>query len=221
MNALLAREAATDSNVANAETNKAKIRFLLETSWTPIRVKMLMDFAAMGLDAPSMREQAVAIFGTENARNAIAGKMHRLGLCKKFTPEQRAAKRGTVEKANNQKRQQQQKPGVKSGPPMDFVPFEPCPSEVLMPPDTSFLCTMDNLQPDMCRAPLGDPSSPEFRYCGCPGKPPGPYCDFHYNFFYQPGTATGDIAARPHLVVEAREKPQSVKDDFNELSFHG
>ena len=39
----------------------------------------------------------------------------------------------------------------------------------------------------MCRWPVGDPSSIEFRYCG--GKAPigdGPYCSYHSRMAYQP-----------------------------------
>ena len=47
--------------------------------------------------------------------------------------------------------------------------------------------TIMDLRESMCRWPVGDPSSSEFRYCG--GKAPigdGPYCAFHSRMAYQP-----------------------------------
>ena len=43
------------------------------------------------------------------------------------------------------------------------------------------------LRESMCRWPVGDPSSAEFRYCG--SKAPigaGPYCAHHSRMAYQP-----------------------------------
>jgi GcrA cell cycle regulator len=37
----------------------------------------------------------------------------------------------------------------------------------------------------MCRWPLGDPATAEFRYCGSPA-PSGPYCAYHGGLAYQP-----------------------------------
>ena len=47
--------------------------------------------------------------------------------------------------------------------------------------------TIMELRESMCRWPVGDPSSAEFRYCG--GKAPideGPYCKHHSRMAYQP-----------------------------------
>ena len=47
--------------------------------------------------------------------------------------------------------------------------------------------TIMELRESMCRWPIGDPSSPDFRYCG--GEAPigaGPYCRFHSRIAYQP-----------------------------------
>ena len=47
--------------------------------------------------------------------------------------------------------------------------------------------TIMDLRESMCRWPVGDPASAEFRYCG--GKAPigeGPYCAYHSRMAYQP-----------------------------------
>ena len=41
----------------------------------------------------------------------------------------------------------------------------------------SLRVTIVELKEAMCRWPLGDPASSEFRYCGSPRS--GPYCAYH------------------------------------------
>jgi GcrA cell cycle regulator len=46
--------------------------------------------------------------------------------------------------------------------------------------------TISELRESMCRWPIGDPTQPEFRFCGAkklPGQ--GPYCACHAGIAYQ------------------------------------
>ena len=56
--------------------------------------------------------------------------------------------------------------------------------EVVIP--MSERVTIMELKEAMCRWPLGDPATAEFRYCG--GKSPMgvPYCNYHSRVAYQP-----------------------------------
>jgi GcrA cell cycle regulator len=49
----------------------------------------------------------------------------------------------------------------------------------------SLRVTIVELKESMCRWPLGDPATPEFRYCGSPTAT-GPYCTYHGGLAYQP-----------------------------------
>ena len=49
----------------------------------------------------------------------------------------------------------------------------------------SLRVTIIELKEAMCRWPLGDPASSEFRYCGSPAAS-GPYCAYHGSLAYQP-----------------------------------
>ena len=49
----------------------------------------------------------------------------------------------------------------------------------------SLRVTIVELKEAMCRWPLGDPTSPDFRYCGSPASS-GPYCAHHSGLAYQP-----------------------------------
>ena len=49
----------------------------------------------------------------------------------------------------------------------------------------SLRVTIIELKEAMCRWPLGDPASSEFRYCGSHAAS-GPYCAYHGSLAYQP-----------------------------------
>ena len=56
--------------------------------------------------------------------------------------------------------------------------------EVVVP--LSLKVTIVELRESMCKWPLGDPSSSEFRYCGSPAHSGTPYCSHHGKLAYQP-----------------------------------
>jgi GcrA cell cycle regulator len=58
------------------------------------------------------------------------------------------------------------------------------PDEVVVP--LSLKVTIVDLRESMCKWPLGDPSSTEFRYCGSPAHGGTPYCQHHGKLAYQP-----------------------------------
>jgi GcrA cell cycle regulator len=50
----------------------------------------------------------------------------------------------------------------------------------------SLRVTIVELKEAMCRWPLGDPASAEFRYCGTSAPGAGPYCSYHGKLAYPP-----------------------------------
>jgi GcrA cell cycle regulator len=42
------------------------------------------------------------------------------------------------------------------------------------------------LRENMCRWPMGDPTTPEFRFCGMKTDTGQPYCSYHCRIAYQP-----------------------------------
>ncbi|MFC3267173.1 GcrA family cell cycle regulator, partial [Camelimonas abortus] len=46
--------------------------------------------------------------------------------------------------------------------------------------------TIMELRENMCRWPMGDPTSADFCFCGNRTTPGVPYCDFHSRIAYQP-----------------------------------
>ncbi len=53
-------------------------------------------------------------------------------------------------------------------------------------PETEERVTIMELREGMCRWPIGDPTSPEFRFCGARSDIGSPYCDHHARIAYQP-----------------------------------
>ena len=64
--------------------------------------------------------------------------------------------------------------------------YEPAvlPRAVVIP--ISERVTITELRENMCRWPLGDPLTPEFRYCGTKCDPSASYCMPHGRMAYQP-----------------------------------
>lgn len=164
-------------------------------TWTDERVEFLKKLWVAGLSASQVADE----IGHGITRNAVIGKVHRLGLSNNLTSEQRA-QRALRQQGGRPRRERQphrkmikvkRQDGTVTQALEPYVPNEP------PPPNPQFMCTMQELgpiqanEPDKmkCRAPIGDPGTEEFRYCGEPGA--FPYCAFHHRLYYQPGTATG------------------------------
>lgn len=133
---------------------------------------------------------------TGPSRNAVIGKLHRLGLTGRVRPitlEQRLAKERARDAARvDQKREQrarraQQRPSVPPRrPPPLIEPDVEIPDEAV---HTGLACTLTELVWQSCRWPLGDPSSPDFRFCGATRDGECSYCARHRRMAYQPRSA--------------------------------
>ena len=61
----------------------------------------------------------------------------------------------------------------------------PMPSEDVVIPFSERVTIME-LREYMCRWPMGDPTSPDFRFCGARSQTGLPYCSYHSRIAYQP-----------------------------------
>ncbi len=71
-----------------------------------------------------------------------------------------------------------------SQPPNEQAGTASLPEEITSPPQEGL--TIMDLREGMCRWPLGDPTRPEFRYCGEHAMVGLPYCSHHAQIAYQP-----------------------------------
>jgi GcrA cell cycle regulator len=65
--------------------------------------------------------------------------------------------------------------------------------EVVVP--LSERVTIMELRESMCRWPLGDPTTPDFRFCGARSITGLPYCTYHARVAYQPAAERKRIRA--------------------------
>jgi GcrA cell cycle regulator len=143
-------------------------------TWTDERCDTLRRLWADGL---SCSEIAAELRGV--TRNAVIGKVNRLGLEKRrisIPPYERKLGMVTRRKAVKPKFNGHVDLGIETEP--DGLTD--------LPPDTSENpVTLMELTDDTCRWPLGDPQSKDFRFCGDkPGH--GPYCQRHAHLAYAP-----------------------------------
>jgi GcrA cell cycle regulator len=134
--------------------------------WTDERVDQLKSLWTEGLSASQI---ARALGGV--TRNAVIGKVHRLGLAGRAAPTRI------------------DRPRLPSAPRLHLRSREPelpvVEEEPIKLEDGSFVGVMA-INDRMCRWPIGDPSAEEFHFCGRNPKSGSPYCDAHARKAYQP-----------------------------------
>ncbi|HMK90684.1 MAG TPA: GcrA family cell cycle regulator [Methylocystis sp.] len=163
-------------------------------TWTEERVELLRKLWREGRSAA----QVAAALGSGVTRNAVIGKIHRLGLADRSSVTGVASSAPRV-RAARAPRAQTAAAACTAGPaaavlgnvalalaPQFAVVADPLTQSEVVVPITARVTLMD-LREAMCRWPLGDPSTPDFRFCGVKSRPgSGPYCSHHASIAYQP-----------------------------------
>lgn len=144
-------------------------------AWTDERVETLKKLWAEGLSAAQIANKIGGV-----TRNAVIGKVHRLGLSGRATPAkpQRgcapAVARPAVEDAPKTPR-----PEIKSViPEPDFI------APLVL--DTGDAATVATIQNNMCKWPIGDPARDDFHFCGQSTLSGKSYCAYHARMAFQP-----------------------------------
>ena len=152
-------------------------------SWNDERVELLSKLWLEGRSA----SQIAAELGLGVTRNAVIGKVHRLGLSGRAkVPAHAAAPRVRPKQKPNEERAPVPVAAEPKGPADDGVPVPPPRpiADVVIPFSTRV--TIMELRDTMCRWPIGDPPSADFRYCGSRTGDTGPYCQEHARMAFQP-----------------------------------
>jgi GcrA cell cycle regulator len=160
-------------------------------SWTDERVELLRRLWDDGLSASQI---ALQIGGV--SRNAVIGKVHRLGLAGRVKPIGPAAAQGRrkddlpaeveVETVVVEEPTLPEPPAIVAHRPAPNFPLRPSPAPEPVALAVSERVTIMDLRDSMCRWPMGDPTSPEFRFCGARSITGLPYCTQHAQVAYQP-----------------------------------
>ncbi len=160
-------------------------------SWTDERVALLRRLWEDGQSASKIAAQLGGV-----TRNAVIGKVHRLGLAGRAKPGEEA--QSTVRTARPAVAEIETAIAVveaEAPEPVAIVSHRPAPDFPLPQPAASAApvalavsqrVTIMDLRESMCRWPLGDPTTPDFRFCGARSITGLPYCTHHAEIAYQP-----------------------------------
>jgi len=154
--------------------------------WTEDRVATLRKLWAEGLSASQIAKQLGGV-----TRNAVIGKVHRLGLAGRATPSRpakrpvRAARPRVIGPTAPRLR-------MPSAAPTVVIPaLEPLKLE------DGKAASVLTLNESMCKFPIGDPNDADFAFCGRASFGSHPYCADHARLAYQPSQAKKRRASEP------------------------
>ena len=157
----------------------------MTAGWTEDRVGALKKLWLEGQSASQIAKQ----LGGGVTRNAVIGKVHRLGLSGRAAPSQPA--RATFRPSRPRPAAQ---PTQAPSAPRRIEAVQPrpaaAPSVPAPMPDLPGTATVMTLGAHMCKWPIGDPSSNEFSFCGRRSSE-GVYCVEHARVAYQPQVKRG------------------------------
>ncbi len=149
--------------------------------WTDERVELLKKLWLDGLSASQIAKQLGGV-----TRNAVIGKVHRLGLSGRATPSQ--------PQRNLFKAPRPARPAVTAQPRRQSEPSPPQLPVQAFYPEEPGSATVLTLGAHMCKWPIGDPSTDTFTFCGRRSSD-GPYCVEHARVAYQPQQKKGRSSA--------------------------
>jgi len=153
-------------------------------SWTDERVELLKKLWAEGLSASQIAGELGGI-----TRNAVIGKVHRLGLSGRAKSPSSASPR--PRKARSPHMLRVTRPSIRGNTALSHaydydVETEPELIEKVIP--IGQRRTLLELTEATCRWPIGDPGSGDFFFCGGNTVENLPYCAYHSRVAYQPLT---------------------------------
>ena len=159
-------------------------------AWTDDRVELLTKLWADGLSASQIAGQ----LGGGVTRNAVIGKVHRLGLSGRVTTSRTKAARTRRRPAHTNNRSA--RPQMRSHGNTALKPaYDPDTEEELRPAPVLVAelvipfeerASILTLSETKCRWPIGDPGHEDFHFCGRHSESGVPYCEHHSAIAYQP-----------------------------------
>ena len=152
-------------------------------SWTDERVESLKKMWSDGFSASQIAAELGGI-----TRNAVIGKVHRLGLSGRAKSPSSAAPRPRKARAHSHL-MRVSRPSIRGNTALAHVyeldiEAEPELADNIIP--LGQRRTILELTEETCRWPIGDPGSAEFFFCGGQTVSGLPYCSYHSRVAYQP-----------------------------------
>ncbi len=169
-------------------------------SWTDERVEGLKKMWSEGKPASQIAKDLGGV-----TRNAVIGKVHRLGLSNRAgasapAPEKKTSRASAAKPAMRTKTSQVRVVEVTVAPRKPIVPagqpLPPQPSANEISPEalenvrkvemTARKIGLLELTERTCKWPIGDPATDEFWFCGLAVQQGKPYCKAHVGVAFQP-----------------------------------
>jgi GcrA cell cycle regulator len=185
-------------------------------AWNDERVELLKKLWADGLSASQIAGRLGGV-----TRNAVIGKVHRLGLSGRATTSRMKSHRPRV---RTQSAKRLMKPRFASGNPAfrnlylaDTEPYVPPAEELVIPlKERKYIQTLTEVD---CRWPIGDPQQADFHFCGKQKINGLPYCEVHARRAFQPPQARrrerdyGAVLATPQVPAPADAETPAAQDE--------
>lgn len=166
-------------------------------AWTDERVELLKTLWAEGLSAAQIANKMGGV-----TRNAVIGKVHRLGLSGRATPAK-------PQRGRSPAPERKEEEGAPKAPPREMRPVIPEPDfiepMVLASGDLATVATIKN---NMCKWPIGDPAKDDFHFCGQSTPPGKSYCAYHAHMAFQPPQRRGE-RIEPRRIPAPTEKKRA------------
>lgn len=149
-------------------------------NWTDERVELLKKLWADGLSASQIAAELGGI-----TRNAVIGKVHRLGLSGRAKSPSSAAPRPRKPRHSHMVRV---RPAMRGNTALAYAydmeaEAEPEVIDNIIP--IGQRRSLLELNESTCRWPIGDPAGPDFFFCGGAPVAGHPYCGYHVRVAYQ------------------------------------
>lgn len=171
-------------------------------AWTDDRVEQLKKLWADGLSAAQIANKMGGV-----TRNAVIGKVHRLGLSGRATPakpQRGCATNGAAKIPSVGKTPKSVVDAVK--------PVIPEP-EVIAPVVSADGAGMNvaTIKNNMCKWPIGDPAKDDFQFCGQNTLSGKSYCAHHARIAFQPPQRRAERpTARTQAAIAAQKRRAAV-----------
>lgn len=179
-------------------------------SWTDERVELLKKMWTEGQSASQIAKELGGV-----TRNAVIGKVHRLGLSNRAgtsasaVPEKKPVKPEAAPKVDKKAAKtlsEEKVVEVTVAPRKPIVPagqpLPPQPSANEISPETlasvreiektAKKITLMELTERTCKWPIGDPATDDFWFCGLGVQQGKPYCEAHVSVAFQPMSSRRD-----------------------------
>ncbi|PIE11649.1 MAG: GcrA cell cycle regulator [Rhodobacterales bacterium] len=175
-------------------------------SWTDERVETLKRMWGEGQSASQIAKELGGV-----TRNAVIGKVHRLGLSNRTAAAPAKAEPEAKPAPAKAEPAQAEKPAADTPPPPSPArkaiipagqPLPPQPSANEIPAESlakaeavekkAKKISLMELTERTCKWPIGDPATDDFYFCGLPAQQGKPYCEAHVGVAFQPMSSRRD-----------------------------